>query len=288
MRITNGVMVDNMMRHLQDNTEKLDKLNQKLSSGKKFQLPSEDPAGATSSMDLEGILSGDDQHLRNINQAKNWLQSSEDALANGSKLLHSGRELAVKGANHSLSKTDRQSLAKEVEELQNELINTANAKLGDRYLFSGQKTNPEAYDENGDFQGDVKKIKREIGPDVFMEVNVNGKSTFEDGIKALDDLRNSLENNDRDAVDDLISDFDEVVDTNVKTRAQVGAKVNRIELAEKRLEQEKTRNKELLSENEDVDMAKTITDLKMQENVYRSSLASGARIMQPTLVDFLQ
>ncbi|MFW5855834.1 MAG: flagellar hook-associated protein 3, partial [Bacillota bacterium] len=108
MRITNGVMVDNMMRHLQDNTEKLDKLNQKLSSGKKFQLPSEDPAGATSSMDLEGILSGDDQHLRNINQAKNWLQSSEDALANGSKLLHRGRELAVKGANDSLSKTDRQ------------------------------------------------------------------------------------------------------------------------------------------------------------------------------------
>jgi len=42
------------------------------------------------------------------------------------------------------------------------------------------------------------------------------------------------------------------------------------------------------SENEDADIAETITDLKMQESVYRASLATGARMIQPTLVDFLR
>ena len=64
--------------------------------------------------------------------------------------------------------------------------------------------------------------------------------------------------------------------------------MNRLELVESRLEDMELNYTELLSENEDVDMARLIIDLKNQENVYRASLAAGARIIQPTLVDFLR
>jgi flagellar hook-associated protein 3 FlgL len=43
-----------------------------------------------------------------------------------------------------------------------------------------------------------------------------------------------------------------------------------------------------MSKNEDVDMAEVIMRLKSEENVYRASLSAGARIIQPTLVDFLR
>jgi flagellar hook-associated protein 3 FlgL len=46
--------------------------------------------------------------------------------------------------------------------------------------------------------------------------------------------------------------------------------------------------RELLSKNEDADMAEVIMNLKMEENVYRASLAGGAKIIQPSLVDFLR
>jgi flagellar hook-associated protein 3 FlgL len=72
-----------------------------------------------------------------------------------------------------------------------------------------------------------------------------------------------------------------------KERAIIGANVNRLDLQENRLEDTSINYEELLSKNQDADMAEVIMDLKMQENVYKASLAAGARIIMPSLVDFL-
>jgi flagellar hook-associated protein 3 FlgL len=64
--------------------------------------------------------------------------------------------------------------------------------------------------------------------------------------------------------------------------------MNRVELMEDRINQQEVIAKKVLSDNEDVDMERVITDLKVQESVHRAALAVGARIIQPTLVDFLR
>ena len=281
-------MVDNMMRNLQDNMKKLDKLNQQLSSGKKFSKPSENPIGAAESMELESVLSNHGQYLDNIGEAKDWMKSSESALKNSGKILQRAREQAVYGANGSLSEGDRKQIATEIGELKKELINVANSKLGDRYLFSGQKTTTKAFDDSGNFQGSESDISREVGPGTEMKINTNGKEVFEDAIEHLDKLKTNLENSNMNGIQDRIGELDEDLSINTEKRAQIGAKINRLDMTESKIEEEKIQSEELLSKNEDVDIAKTITDLKMQESVYRASLASGARIMQPTLVDFLQ
>src|SRR6056297_2671122 len=288
MRINSGVMVDNMMRNLQDNMKKLDKLNQQLSSGKKFSKPSENPIGAAESMELNSVLSNHDQYIDNIGEAKDWMKSSESALKNSGKILQRAREQAVYGANGSLSEGDRIQIATEVGELKKELINVANSKLGDRFLFSGQKTTTKPFNDNGDFQGSVSGLRRKVGPGTEMKINTNGKEVFEDAIEHLDKLETNLRNSEMDEIQKRIGQLDQDLSTNTENRAQIGAKINRLDMTESKLEEEKIQSEELLSKNEDVDIAKTITDLKMQESVYRASLASGARVMQPTLVDFLQ
>ena len=281
-------MVDNMMRNLQDNMKKLDKLNQQLSSGKKFSKPSENPIGAAESMELESVLSNHGQYIDNIGEAKDWMKSSESALKNSGKILQRAREQAVYGANGSLSEGDRIQIATEVGELKKELINVANSKLGDRFLFSGQKTTTKPFNDNGDFQGSVSGLRRKVGPGTEMKINTNGKEVFEDAIEHLDKLETNLRNSEMDEIQKRIGELDQDLSTNTENRAQIGAKINRLDMTESKLEEEKIQSEELLSKNEDVDIAKTITDLKMQESVYRASLASGARVMQPTLVDFLQ
>ncbi len=290
MRINNGVMTDNMMRNLEKNMERLDKLNQQLSSGKKFSNPSENPIGVADSMELSSIISNHDQYLRNIGEAKDWMASTESALKNSGKILQRAREQAVYGANGSLSENDRKQIATEVGQLKDELINVANSKLGERFLFAGQKTNmdDQPFDADGNYQGDGRALRREVSPGVKMKINTDGKELFEDAIAKLDDLETALNDNDQNAIDNSIGELDDSLNANIQERATVGAKMNRLDLAESKLDEEKIQSQELLSNNEDVDIAKTITDLKMQENVYRASLASGARIMQPTLVDFLQ
>jgi len=121
-----------------------------------------------------------------------------------------------------------------------------------------------------------------------MQININGKEVFEDAIQTLKDLEDDLKNSNTDQIQDRIGELDTALSVTTENRAKIGAKINRLDMTESKLEEEKIQSEELLSKNEDVDIAKTITDLKMQESVYRASLASGARVMQPTLVDFLQ
>lgn len=71
-------------------------------------------------------------------------------------------------------------------------------------------------------------------------------------------------------------------------RSEVGAKMNRLEMTEKKIGAQINNVNELLSYNEDVDMAEISMQIAMAENVYISSLMTGAKIIQPTLVEFLR
>lgn len=85
-----------------------------------------------------------------------------------------------------------------------------------------------------------------------------------------------------------IAEMSILMDRVISIRSDVGARTNRIELTLNRLENDTVNFTQLMSENEDVDMAETIMKLKNEENVYKASLEGGARIIQPTLMDFLR
>ncbi len=78
------------------------------------------------------------------------------------------------------------------------------------------------------------------------------------------------------------------IDNILTARSEIGAKANRIEMTMSRLDAAEQSYTKVLSDTEDADMAEVIIRLKEQENVYNATLAAGARIIQPTLVDFLR
>ncbi|AOT70028.1 flagellar hook-associated protein FlgL [Geosporobacter ferrireducens] len=86
----------------------------------------------------------------------------------------------------------------------------------------------------------------------------------------------------------MLDDLDKNLENILGKLSGIGAKTNRLELDQSRLEDTIINLKKLLSKAEDVDMAETIMNFKMEENVYRSALSVGARIIQPTLLDFLR
>lgn len=192
MRITNNTLVGNMLRHLQSNMQKLDNLNQKMASGKKFQKPSEAPIKVANSMQFDSLINNNEQYKRNVDQAQNWLTSSENAIKDTNTVLQRVRELAVYGASENLTQADKDSIAAEVGQLRDELINIANSKLGDRFLFSGQATSTPAFDDDGNYQGDYNVIEREVNPSISIKINVNGEYAFKEAIETVDSLYNNL------------------------------------------------------------------------------------------------
>ena len=89
-------------------------------------------------------------------------------------------------------------------------------------------------------------------------------------------------------LDDLLERLDKVLNSMNSERAELGARSNRLEMVEARIDAQEVMATKVLSDNEDVDMEKAITNLSVQESVHNAALAVGARLIQTSLIDFLR
>ncbi|HHV34328.1 MAG TPA: flagellar hook-associated protein FlgL [Syntrophomonadaceae bacterium] len=304
MRITNSMLTNNLLRNMYVNLRGLERAQDRLSSRKEVRCPSDDPVRVVSSLALRSDLGEVEQFQKNFSDAQAWFEITEGALGNATDVLQRARDLAVYGATDTIPQESRQALANEVRQLQEQLVQIANTTHGGRYIFGGTCTNEAPYAENDQWVGNGNKIEFELASGVMMQVNLPGKELFGDimnipdviedvdpqAIPVLEKLAEVLENPDKKGTDvsPLIGKIDEVLDQFIAKRGEIGAKVNRMEMSLDRLGQTEVRVTELLSQAEDADIARAIIDLKSQENAYRVTLAAGARIMMPTLIDFLR
>jgi flagellar hook-associated protein 3 FlgL len=131
----------------------------------------------------------------------------------------------------------------------------------------------------------------EVMKGIHVGVNIRPQNVFSaEMFKDISDFFKTLEAPDSTAenIKVFLNKFEGHLDNVTSERAELGARLNRVELIENRLGQQEIIAKQTMSENEDVDFEKVIIDLKTQESIHRAALAAGARIIQPTLMDFLR
>ena len=302
MRVTQSMLSTNMLRNLSNSYNKLGKLQEQLATQKKITRPSDDPVVAMLGIGYRSDLNQVQQFSRNIGEVNNWLDTTDDALAEGISVLQRLRELTVQASNGTYEEGQREAIAVEIEQLQDQLYTIARTQVGDKYIFNGKNTNNvpnvvEATNEAGETYKKVEftpgTINIEIFDGITIDVNTSGQLLFDDLLSeegSLSQLINVLK--DPNTTDEEIGAFldylDGQIDTFLKEQAKVGAKQNRVELMEDRISQQEVTATKILSENEDVDMEKVITELLTQGSVHRAALSVGAKIIQPTLVDFLR
>ena len=85
-----------------------------------------------------------------------------------------------------------------------------------------------------------------------------------------------------------LADIDSSHDQILKAVVEVGTRASMYEMTANRLEANGLSLTTVLANNEDLDMAKAIIDLKTAENSYKASLSFGSRILPTSLVDFLR
>lgn len=424
MRITNNMLINNMMGYLSNNLTRMSRYQSQLATGKVISVPSDDPVVAARALRLRTDVAEVKQFHRNTTDASSWMELTESVLTDITAILHRAKELTVQTANGTNTPDDLQKAAAETEQLKKQIINLANSTYAGRYIFSGFKTDRALMNDDGSFAIDVissEAIEYEIGIGDDININVPGGNIFNHGMDAagpaaatsgkaagnidisasfpvtitigtndtlditvdgeavtatitdgtydtiedlaeevqnavntatgtaaditveaedgrliftsgstgnsssivievtssaagalgltavtqtdgtdaapgqkgrliqdFEDLQQALESGDADALQSLLQKFDEDLANILRVRADVGARTNRLELTLNRLETDVINFTKLMSLNEDVDIAETIMNLTNEENVYNASLASGARIIMPSLVDFLR
>lgn len=294
MRITQGMIADTMLFNVENNQTRIEQLQSQLTSGSRITKPSDDPIGAARALTFQEGIDQTTQYLTNIDQATGWLNTTDSTLNSVSALVQRARELAIQAASDTTSGQDRSAIAAEVQQLQQHALNLAQAKYGASFLFSGNASDQPGYLQAnpssvvGAWQGNDNQVMREISPGVTMGVNADARATFDPIFTALNLLQTGAATNTTATIQSSIASLDTALNSVINTRAQLGAKVNRLDFLSQRLNDVKVNTTGLLSQVKDVDMAQAITNFSMAQTVYQASLKAGAQALQPSLLDYLR
>ncbi|MED4911312.1 flagellar hook-associated protein FlgL [Brevibacillus centrosporus] len=294
-RVTQNMLNSNMLRNLYRSAESMDRLQDQLSSGRKISRPSDDPVVASRAMFYRSSLTENEQFQQNVKEAKGWMDVTDNSLGEATDIFNRVRELVIESNDVSLDRTALEAIGAEIAEIKDHLGNIANQTIGGKYIFAGTDTlHPPFNAATGTFDNtNGTDITLEMGQSIYLPINVNGQEVFNypnatnNIFNLLDSIATQALNGQPVAQTDLGA-LDRQIDNVLSVRATLGARMNRNELIEQRLSDQELDITKLKSENEDADAAEVITKLKTQETVYQAALGAGARILQPSLMDYLR
>ncbi|MFD1038883.1 flagellar hook-associated protein FlgL [Virgibacillus byunsanensis] len=295
MRITQSMLSNNMLRNLSGSYSKMDTYMNQLSTGKKINRPSDDPVIAMKGINYRSQVTEVEQFQRNTNEVHNWMDNSDAALDKAVQGMQKLRELAVQASNDTYDQEERKNIMQEAEQLKEHLVDIGNTKVNGKYIFNGTNTDEAPFDVDGTPNYSVKPVYIEVANGTKLQANVNPEDVFSGDPASGDDLFvniqgliDDLGNNNQEGIEASIETIDANIDNIINARADLGNRMNRLELVENRLSEQKIIATETMANNEDVDYEEAITNLITQESVHRAALSAGSRIIQPSLLDFLR
>lgn len=321
MRVTNQGFLDNILLGLQRNGNRLEDYQSRISSGKRVLQPSDDPAATVKILDLRSQMVEAQQYSKNAADGMDWLAQTDDIMTQVETTLHRVREIAVAAANGTNDAGAYKADASELDSIIRGLVDLGNTAIGSSQIFSGQATNTVPLSVTEDAAGMVdlvtsnidgvitaanSKIERGIAPGVSVSINVTVDDvfgTFDNAAPVKTDLLNqlvglrqsitalSVDPNDATAQAGVTSALGALTtgeDTLLTVHTGVGARVTRLQAAVTRVNALSDGLTELISKQEDLDVPKAILELATVDSSYQLSLQMGARIVQPTLLDFLR
>jgi len=299
LRITHQMIKNRVIGNIQNNLQNMSRFQDMLSSGKSVAKPSDDPLKVARIMGYNSTLQQVEQHQRNIEASRSWLNTTEDALHHITEVMQRAQELAVRGANETLSPQAREAIGMEVDELINVLVQFGNASHAGRYIFSGHLTTTRPLERDYaagagaagvSYAGDQGSINWEVAPNVTIRSNLTADELFfSSGLLAgMEELAQAMFNNDTTAAGNSIESLQQAADSVLSKRAALGAISNGLDLSTESFATQKINFTSLRSQLEDIDFTETMMNFSVMDTIYRASLSSSARIMQPSLLDFLR
>ncbi|WP_239615867.1 flagellar hook-associated protein FlgL [Cohnella mopanensis] len=297
LRVTPGMMHNNLMRNINHNLSRMENQQNMLSTGRKLNKPSDDPAGITYSLRYRSELAMNEQYDKNIGTSLSQLSHTDTVLGQVNDLIQRAQQLTVQALNDTNPQSALDAIKIEMHQLYEQAVTAGNDTLNGKYIFNGQMTDKQPYTsaDAATQDTDTEKFLMRFSAGVTVPINVTGDEVFgasgdaDNLFQVLKDLESALEdpaNKDdlRVAYSNLNSRYDKLINI----RSEVGARTNRVELIDQRLQDLTLNLNELQGKTEDADMAETIMKFNLEQNVYQASLSTGAKIVQPTLIDYLR
>lgn len=290
-RVTASGMTQTAMRHLQANLTELARLQEQATSQRAFAAPSDDPAAAATALGLHAEQRRNDQYARNVDDGLAWVTIADSTISASTALLGRVRDLTVQGANDgAMDATAKEAIAVELEGIRAELLTKANTRLLGRSVFAGT-SNTAAFAADYSFSGSPgAEVTRRVSDNASVRVDTDGSEVFGVGAGSVFALVDTIVADLRSGtnVGSRLNEIDDRLSAMLGAQGAVGTRQSQIERAKEATVQNSVSLEARRAAVEDVDSVEVLVRLQAQELVYRSALAVNARVLQPSLMDFLK
>lgn len=295
-RVTQQTLQRTTLANLQTNLSRMADLQSRMSGGKVITKPSDDPAGTAQAMNLRAESRAQQQYLRNMEDGLGWLTGVDSALQGAVTQLRRARDLTVQGGSGALGQASRDALAAELDGVRDAMLANANTTYLGRPVFAGTTDASVAFSDAASatpytWNGTAgTSVERRLSADTTVRADSDGTVVFGAGAGSVFALLDQIAADLRAGADPTgrLTDIDTRLDTMLGELASVGSRYNQMTVAQTATQSSLQDLTGRLSGIEDMDLAQTIVELQMQEVAYQGALGATARVLQPTLMDFLR
>ena len=293
-RTSNLMLTRNAQQNLQANMSRLAKLQEQAQTSAAITRPSDDPAGTADALKIRAEMRANTAYKSNISDANSWLSTVDAALTRTTDILTRIKDLAITASTATATAANKAAIATEIEGLKSDLLGQANTSFLGRNIFAGNSDDgravtvdntatPPTYTFTGEGHGPVN---RRIDANTEVRVDASASEVFGDVFTKLDSLVSALRDNGD--ISTHLPGIDASTQRVITQQTDVGIRHARVLKAEETNLEQSVSLEARRSGIEDLDTAQVILDLKLQELAYQSSLAVTAKVLQPTLMDFLR
>lgn len=275
------------------------KMLEKISTQKDINHLSDDPVGYSKVVRIKNRMEKMEEYQKNINYSLGFLETAELAVTNIVDNLIRAKELSVAMANSTYDAKSREATSGEIREVMKSIVSLANSQYDNRYVFGGFRTKTPALSLDGRFLGDDGSLFLKIGPQNNQQINLNARNFFEptdeelqNGLggmyDSLETFLGGLTTDNQQDIQKSMRQIDYQIEKSTSFQARVGAIYNALTHAGKRLAHSLENAAANKSKTEDADLYRVSSDFKRTEAALQSTLMASNKLLQPTLLNFMQ
>lgn len=271
---------------------------QELATGRRVLVPSDDPAAAAGDVQNQAVQGQVDQYLKNTNSLEGLLQTADSTLSSVVTALNQAISLGVQGSNGDLSSSDIQAIAQQVQSIQTQVVQFANASYQGSYIFGGtaNQSAPFTLDATQPsgvrYNGNTGVNNVEIAQGRSLETNVPGSQIFQgaggDVMGSLQQLVTALQSGNATSVGAATTQLGTALNYVSQQRVFYGSAVSQLNANQAYLQQEQVSLQTQETNLVGADMASVATDLSRSRTAESATLAALAQILPQSLLNYLK
>ena len=297
-RVNLETFISSTLANVQKSTSNMSRLQEQISTGKKVNRASDDPAGARKILSLRSEDLRLDQYASNIQTATQSLDFSAAALSNTSDILQRITELTMQGVNGATDQSGRTIIANEINQLLETIMQSANSQRLGRYTFAGTETTTEPFvatrNSSGNisavsYNGNRETIQYNVGPNTNTTVNLTGDEVFMKTrlFDTIVKIRDNLFDGAITFATNELTNLDNGAQNILNSIAKAGGISSTLELTGNRIDDTKLSLQEVLASAESADIAELVLKLTEQQSIFEASLSSGSYIFKTSILNYI-